>query len=252
MGLPYDDICRQHLIAAGSRLLGWQPLRVGRYWDSRAEIDLVAVDAAGERAAFVDCKWGRSVDVPRVVRRLREKARAVVPFAAVSHPTSSSAALTSTTSTTSAWRDARRRSRMPIRMLQRRRPVREAPPPASREPRAVGLPLHLKRHAQQAPLQQARRPAEQAAVRGRFRDDHGGSNTTPAPMSPFPALGQSSSVTARARASPYPHSETDDAVRHNRCIKASFALRTVWSNRSVAINLAFCFLNHFRWRRSSG
>ena len=85
MGQPYEEICRQHLIADGSRLLGWQPLRVGRYWDSRTEIDLVAVDAAGERVAFVECKWGRSVDVARVVRRLREKARAVAPLAAASH-----------------------------------------------------------------------------------------------------------------------------------------------------------------------
>ena len=85
MGQPYEEICRQYLIADASRLFGWQPLRVGRYWDSRTEIDLVAVYAAGERAAFVECKWGRTVDVPRVVRRLREKARAVAPFAAASH-----------------------------------------------------------------------------------------------------------------------------------------------------------------------
>lgn len=85
MGAPYEEICRQHLIADGARLLGWQPLRIGRYWDAGTEIDLIAVDAAGERAAFVECKWGRNVDVRRVVRRLREKARAVGRFAAASH-----------------------------------------------------------------------------------------------------------------------------------------------------------------------
>lgn len=85
MGPPWEDVCRQHLIADGERLLGWRPLRVGRYWDARTEIDLIAVDASGERAAFVECKWGAAVDVPRVVRRLREKARAVAPFAAASH-----------------------------------------------------------------------------------------------------------------------------------------------------------------------
>lgn len=85
MGPPWEDLCRQHLIADGERLLGWRPLRVGRYWDARTEIDLVAVDASGERAAFVECKWGRTVDVARVVRRLREKARAIAPLAAASH-----------------------------------------------------------------------------------------------------------------------------------------------------------------------
>ena len=48
MGPPYEDICRQYLIDNWQRLLGWQPLRVGRYWDARTEIDLIAVDAAGE------------------------------------------------------------------------------------------------------------------------------------------------------------------------------------------------------------
>ena len=85
MGAPYEEICRQHLIDDWRRLLGWQPLRVGRYWDARTEIDLIAVDAAGERVAFVECKWGGNVDVARVVRRLREKARAVAPFASASH-----------------------------------------------------------------------------------------------------------------------------------------------------------------------
>ena len=85
MGPPYEEICRQHLIAEGPRVLGWRPARVGRYWDARTEIDLIAVDAARERAAFVECKWGRNVDVARTVRRLREKARAVASLAAASH-----------------------------------------------------------------------------------------------------------------------------------------------------------------------
>lgn len=65
--------CGRQGIDDWQRLLGWQPLRVSRYWDARTEIDLIAVDAAGERAAFVECKWGRNVDVARVVRRLRER-----------------------------------------------------------------------------------------------------------------------------------------------------------------------------------
>lgn len=85
MGAPYEEICRQHLLAEGPRLLGWPPLRIGRYWDHRTEIDLIAVDAAGARVAFVECKWGRTVDVRRVARRLREKARAIARFSSASH-----------------------------------------------------------------------------------------------------------------------------------------------------------------------
>ena len=85
MGGPFEDICRQRLIADGQRRLGWQPVRICRYWDARTEIDLIAVDATGDRVAFVECQWGRTVDVTRTVRRLREKARTVGLFAAASH-----------------------------------------------------------------------------------------------------------------------------------------------------------------------
>ena len=85
MGAPYEEICREHLMAGGLRLLGWKPLRAGRYWDAGTEIDLIAFDAAGEHVAFVECKWGSNVDVARIVRRLREKARSVGRFAAASH-----------------------------------------------------------------------------------------------------------------------------------------------------------------------
>ncbi len=50
---------------------------------------MLLMDATGERVAFVECKWGRNVDVARLIRRLREKARekarTVARFAAASH-----------------------------------------------------------------------------------------------------------------------------------------------------------------------
>ncbi len=70
---------------AGLRLLGRQPLRAGRYRDGRTEIDLIAVDAAGARAAFVECMWGCNVDGRRLVRRRRQKARTVGRSAAAPH-----------------------------------------------------------------------------------------------------------------------------------------------------------------------
>ena len=85
MSAPDEEICREHLMAGGLRLLGWKPLRASRYWDAGAEIDLIAVDAAGGHVAFVECRWGSNVDVARIVRRLREKARSVGRFAAASH-----------------------------------------------------------------------------------------------------------------------------------------------------------------------
>ena len=48
-------------------------------------MSMLLMDATGERVAFVECKWGRNVDVVRLIRRLREKARTVARFAAASH-----------------------------------------------------------------------------------------------------------------------------------------------------------------------
>ena len=48
-------------------------------------MSMLLMDATGERVAFVECKWGRNVDVARLIRRLREKARTVARFAAASH-----------------------------------------------------------------------------------------------------------------------------------------------------------------------
>ena len=61
-------------------------------------MSMLLMDATGERVAFVECKWGRNVDVSRLIRRLREKARTVARFVAASHETPPPA-----THATSVW-----------------------------------------------------------------------------------------------------------------------------------------------------
>ena len=44
------------------------PLKVGRWWNNKEEIDLVAFD--DENIAFIECKWQNSVDKERIKRDL--------------------------------------------------------------------------------------------------------------------------------------------------------------------------------------
>jgi len=46
------------------------PLKLGRWWNNKEEIDLVAFD---ENIAFIECKWQNSVDKERIKRDLIKK-----------------------------------------------------------------------------------------------------------------------------------------------------------------------------------
>lgn len=81
MGLVYENLCRQEILLHGEDRLGFVPARVGRYWDARAGIDIVAEDASGERVAFIECNWGTKVDVERVLTRLAVKGDLVRAYA---------------------------------------------------------------------------------------------------------------------------------------------------------------------------
>jgi AAA+ ATPase superfamily predicted ATPase len=77
MGIVYEAICRQFAADHGNELFGWDPLKIGRYWDGQREIDFVAEDAPGQSAAFVECKWGEHVHIGRILAKLRKKADAI-------------------------------------------------------------------------------------------------------------------------------------------------------------------------------
>ncbi len=80
MGPVYEEICRQELKYRGEELIGWVPLRIGRYWDAHNEIDIVAEDPTAERVAFVECKWGKQVDSVSLLKDLRRKADMVPEY----------------------------------------------------------------------------------------------------------------------------------------------------------------------------
>ncbi len=79
MGPVFEDICCQEIAQHGEAVFGWEPLRIGRYWDRKNEIDIVAEDAEGKQAAFIECKWGRHINIERTLFGLRQKSD-MIPY----------------------------------------------------------------------------------------------------------------------------------------------------------------------------
>ena len=81
MGSIFEEMCHQEILRFGQNVLGWDPFRLGRFWDSHSEIDLIAEDGGGKHVAFIECKWGRRVHMERTLNTLRKKADRISYYA---------------------------------------------------------------------------------------------------------------------------------------------------------------------------
>lgn len=84
----YEDICREELRRLEAS--GWEGTgeetflpawkfhtgRIGRWWDNREEIDIVAFDSGGEDMVFGECKYQNHKAGPELFYKLEEKVRA--------------------------------------------------------------------------------------------------------------------------------------------------------------------------------
>jgi len=64
VSFAYEDYVKEQILRNPMRYLGFVPLKIGRWWNNKEEIDIVAFDE--ENIAFVECKW-RNKPVKRVV-----------------------------------------------------------------------------------------------------------------------------------------------------------------------------------------
>lgn len=54
----YEELCRKHVAALADRgELSFEALEVGRIWDKRIEIDVVALDRRSKNALIGECRW---------------------------------------------------------------------------------------------------------------------------------------------------------------------------------------------------
>lgn len=74
----YEDVCRRHmwqLAAKGTWGFGFS--KVGRWWDSRDEVDIAALDEDGGNLVLGECKFWKKQVGAGVLARLEEKAPSV-------------------------------------------------------------------------------------------------------------------------------------------------------------------------------
>ena len=81
MGPVYELICHQELNRNSRKLLGWEAVKIGRYWDHKTEVDIVVENGFSRRVAFLECKWGKQINVTKTLNTLKSKSDLIPQYA---------------------------------------------------------------------------------------------------------------------------------------------------------------------------
>ncbi len=76
VAFAFEDYMRESIRTDPRHYLPFVPKKIGRWWNNKEEIDIVAFD--DENIAFIECKWRNSVDRERELQRLIAKAAPLV------------------------------------------------------------------------------------------------------------------------------------------------------------------------------
>mgnify|MGYP002630561134 CR=1 FL=1 len=71
VSFSFEDYVIEDIWSNPRKYLDFQPLKVGRWWNNKEEIDIVAFD--DENITFIECKWQESVKMESVKNKLIEK-----------------------------------------------------------------------------------------------------------------------------------------------------------------------------------
>jgi len=55
VSFTYENFVQEQILRDPIKYLGFVPLKIGRWWNNKEEIDLVAFDE--KRIVFIECKW---------------------------------------------------------------------------------------------------------------------------------------------------------------------------------------------------
>ena len=69
-GYVFEDICHQEIKNRSLDLLGFEALKIGKYWEKNFEIDIIAEDPFEKHVAFIECKWNENINIHRIIARL--------------------------------------------------------------------------------------------------------------------------------------------------------------------------------------
>ena len=74
----YEDICREKMWDLSSQdTWPFYFSKIGRYWDSKTEIDVVALDPDGKNMILGECKYWKDPVGINILRELEEKSKAI-------------------------------------------------------------------------------------------------------------------------------------------------------------------------------
>ena len=71
VSFAYEDYIQEQILQDPIKYLGFVPLKIGRWWNNKEEIDLVAFDE--ENITFIECKWQNRKIKKGVLDALKEK-----------------------------------------------------------------------------------------------------------------------------------------------------------------------------------
>ena len=75
VSFAFEEFVIEDIWEHPNKYLDFTPLRVGRWWNNKEEIDIVAFDE--EHIAFIECKWQNRVDTEKIRTQLIQKASIV-------------------------------------------------------------------------------------------------------------------------------------------------------------------------------
>ena len=75
VSFAFEDVIKELLIKEPEKILDFRPTKVGRWWNNKEEIDIVAFD--DENIAFIECKYQKRVDKENVLQKLIQKSSAI-------------------------------------------------------------------------------------------------------------------------------------------------------------------------------
>ncbi|WP_200762497.1 ATP-binding protein [Nitrosophilus alvini] len=71
VSFAFEEVIKEQIIDDPEKFLDFKPMKVGRWWNNKEEIDIVAFD--DKNIAFIECKYQEKVDKKKVLNELIKK-----------------------------------------------------------------------------------------------------------------------------------------------------------------------------------
>jgi len=75
VAFAYEDYIQEQILLDPIKYLGFVPLKIGRWWNNKEEIDIVAFDE--DNIAFIECKYRNALVEKPTLEKLKNKAKLI-------------------------------------------------------------------------------------------------------------------------------------------------------------------------------